>query len=58
LTVGAVLLGAAVPSIDHEPILLTRTVVLNVVALGMLSTGIAYVLNYRLTQDEGPLQRQ
>jgi drug/metabolite transporter (DMT)-like permease len=25
-----------------------------VVALGVLSTGIAYVLNYRLIQDEGP----
>jgi drug/metabolite transporter (DMT)-like permease len=25
-----------------------------VVALGALSTGIAYVLNYRLIQDEGP----
>ena len=24
------------------------------VALGVLSTGIAYVLNYRLIQDEGP----
>jgi hypothetical protein len=29
-------------------------VVLSVVALGVLSTGIAYVLNYRLIQDEGP----
>jgi drug/metabolite transporter (DMT)-like permease len=25
-----------------------------VVALGVLSTGIAYVLNYRLIEDEGP----
>jgi drug/metabolite transporter (DMT)-like permease len=33
---------------------LTSTVVLSVVALGVLSTGIAYVLNYRLIQDEGP----
>ena len=24
------------------------------VALGVLSTGVAYVLNYRLIQDEGP----
>jgi drug/metabolite transporter (DMT)-like permease len=54
LTVGAVLLGAAVPWIEHAPILLTPTVVLSVVALGVLSTGIAYVLNYRLIQDEGP----
>jgi drug/metabolite transporter (DMT)-like permease len=49
-----VLLGAAVPWIEHGPILLTRTVVLSVVALGVLSTGIAHVLNYRLIQDEGP----
>jgi drug/metabolite transporter (DMT)-like permease len=54
LTVGAVLLGAVVPWIDHDPITLNRTVVLSVVALGVLSTGIAYVLNYRLIQDEGP----
>jgi hypothetical protein len=32
----------------------TSTVLLSVVALGMLSTGMAYVLNYRLIQDEGP----
>jgi len=33
---------------------LSSSVVLSVVALGVLSTGIAYVLNYRLIQDEGP----
>jgi drug/metabolite transporter (DMT)-like permease len=33
---------------------LTSTVVLCVVARGVLSTGIAYVLNFRLFQDEGP----
>jgi len=27
---------------------------LSVMALGVLSTGVAYVLNYRLIQDEGP----
>ena len=37
-----------------QPITLSSTVVLSVVALGVLSTGIAYVLNYRLIQDEGP----
>jgi drug/metabolite transporter (DMT)-like permease len=34
--------------------MLSSTVALSVVALGVLSTGIAYVLNYRLIQDEGP----
>ena len=54
LTVGALMLGAALPWIGRQPIMLSSTVVLSVVALGVLSTGIAYVLNYRLIQDEGP----
>jgi drug/metabolite transporter (DMT)-like permease len=54
LTLGAVLLGTAVPWIGRQPITLSGSVVLSVVALGVLSTGIAYVLNYRLIQDEGP----
>jgi drug/metabolite transporter (DMT)-like permease len=54
LTIGAVLLGAAVPWIGRQPIALSSPVVLSVVALGVLSTGVAYVLNYRLIQDEGP----
>jgi drug/metabolite transporter (DMT)-like permease len=54
LTLGAVLLGTAVPWIGRQPITLSGDVVLSVVALGVLSTGVAYVLNYRLIQDEGP----
>jgi len=54
LTAGALMLGAAMPWIGSQPIMLSSTVVLSVVALGVLSTGIAYVLNYRLIQDEGP----
>jgi drug/metabolite transporter (DMT)-like permease len=54
LTLGTVLLGTAVPWIGRQPITLSSTVVLSVVALGVLSTGVAYVLNYRLIQDEGP----
>ena len=54
LTLGAILLGTAVPWIGRQPITLSSDVVLSVVALGVLSTGIAYVLNYRLIQDEGP----
>jgi drug/metabolite transporter (DMT)-like permease len=54
LTLGAVLLSAVVPWIGRQPMTLSSSVVLSVVALGVLSTGIAYVLNYRLIQDEGP----
>ena len=54
LTLGTVLLSAAVPWIGRQPMTLSSTVVLSVVALGVLSTGVAYVLNYRLIQDEGP----
>jgi drug/metabolite transporter (DMT)-like permease len=54
LSLGAVLLGTAVPWLGRQPITLSGDVVLSVVALGVLSTGIAYVLNYRLIQDEGP----
>jgi uncharacterized membrane protein len=54
LTVGACLVGTAIPWVGREQVTLSGTVVLSVVALGVLSTGIAYVLNYRLIQDEGP----
>jgi len=54
LTTGALLLGAATPWIGRQPVTLTGSVALSVVALGVLSTGIAYVLNYRLIEDEGP----
>jgi drug/metabolite transporter (DMT)-like permease len=54
LTVGACLIGVAMPWLGRQELTLSTTVVLSVVALGVLSTGIAYVLNYRLIQDEGP----
>jgi drug/metabolite transporter (DMT)-like permease len=54
LTAGALLLGAVTPWIGRQPVMLTGTVAFSVVALGVLSTGVAYVLNYRLIQDEGP----
>ena len=54
LTIGTCLLGVAMPWLGRQPVTLSATVVLSVVALGVLSTGIAYVLNYRLIQDEGP----
>jgi drug/metabolite transporter (DMT)-like permease len=52
LTLGTVLLSAAVPWIGRQSMTLSTSVVLSVAALGVLSTGIAYVLNYRLIQDE------
>jgi drug/metabolite transporter (DMT)-like permease len=54
LTAGAVMLGAVTPWIGRHPVALTGTVALSVAALGVLSTGFAYALNYRLIQDEGP----
>jgi drug/metabolite transporter (DMT)-like permease len=54
LTAGALMVGALTPWIGRQPVTLTGPVALSVVALGVLSTGIAYVLNYRLIQDEGP----
>jgi len=54
LTTGALLLGAVTPWTWRQPVTLTGAVLFSVVALGVLSTGIAYVLNYRLIQDEGP----
>ena len=54
LTAGTLLLSVMTPWIGRQPIMLTGTVALSVVALGVASTGIAYVLNYRLIQDEGP----
>jgi drug/metabolite transporter (DMT)-like permease len=47
LTLGACLIGVVTPWLERQQITLTSTVVLSVVALGVLSTGIAYVLNYR-----------
>jgi hypothetical protein len=54
LTIGTCLLGVAMPWLGRQPVTLSATVVASVVAFGVLSTGIAYVLNYRLIQDEGP----
>jgi drug/metabolite transporter (DMT)-like permease len=37
----------------RQPVTLTAAVILSVLALGLLGTGAAYVLNYRLIADEG-----
>jgi drug/metabolite transporter (DMT)-like permease len=53
LTVGAFVLVLAGPVIARQPATFTPGVVASVLVLGVLSTGAAYVLNYRLIQDEG-----
>jgi drug/metabolite transporter (DMT)-like permease len=50
---GAVLLVLLAPAVAREPVSLTTNVVTSVIVLGVLGTGIAYVLNYRLIADEG-----
>jgi drug/metabolite transporter (DMT)-like permease len=50
---GAVLLGALAPVVATAPMTLTPSVLTSVIVLGVLGPGIAYVLNYRLIEDEG-----
>jgi drug/metabolite transporter (DMT)-like permease len=53
LTVATLLLALTAPVTARGPITLTAAVTASVLALGMLGTGIAYILNYRLITDEG-----
>jgi drug/metabolite transporter (DMT)-like permease len=53
LGIGALLLGLAAPVVASQAATLSLSVVSAVLVLGVLSTGAAYVLNYRLIQDEG-----
>ncbi len=50
---GTVLLRLLAPAIARQPVTLTANVVTSVIVLGVLGTGVAYVLNYRLITDEG-----
>jgi drug/metabolite transporter (DMT)-like permease len=50
---GAVLLGLAAPLVAREAVTPSPSVIASVVILGVLGTGIAYVLNYRLIAEEG-----
>jgi drug/metabolite transporter (DMT)-like permease len=50
---GAVLLTLLTPVVARGPVTLAANVVASVIVLGVLGTGIAYVLNYRLIADEG-----
>lgn len=54
LFAASVFLVLAVPVAGMQPITWRTDAVASVVVLGVLGTGIAYVLNYRLIADEGP----
>jgi drug/metabolite transporter (DMT)-like permease len=53
LSMGALLLLLTAPLYAAAAVELTLPVVASVLALGALGTGAAYILNYRLLQDEG-----
>jgi drug/metabolite transporter (DMT)-like permease len=53
MAAGAVLLVLAAPVVVRGEVTLTSTVIASVLVLGVLETGVAYVLNYRLIADEG-----
>jgi drug/metabolite transporter (DMT)-like permease len=53
LAIAAVLLALTAPVTARGPVTLTTAVTLSILALGVLGTGIAYILNYRLIADEG-----
>jgi drug/metabolite transporter (DMT)-like permease len=53
MATGAVLLILAVPVVVRGQMALTPTVMASVLILGVLGTGVAYVLNYRLIADDG-----
>lgn len=52
LTAAAALLALAFPLWAHDPVSLRFSVVASVTALGAVGTGLAYLLYYRLIQDE------
>ena len=52
--VAAVLLALTLPVGGRDPVNLTGTVVVAIIVLGVLGTGIAYVINYALITTEGP----
>jgi drug/metabolite transporter (DMT)-like permease len=53
LTMATLLLALTAPVTAREPITVTGGVLASILALGVLGTGIAYILNYRLIVDEG-----
>jgi drug/metabolite transporter (DMT)-like permease len=53
ITVGALILIVAAPVLADQAVDLQRDVLASVLALGALGIDVAYLLNYRLIQDEG-----
>jgi drug/metabolite transporter (DMT)-like permease len=53
LAVGTSIIWAVGPVVANTPIHLSTVVLLSTLALGVFGTGMAYLLNYRLIQDEG-----
>jgi drug/metabolite transporter (DMT)-like permease len=53
LTAGAFMLTLAAPLVARQAVDLQPDVRASALALGTLGTGVAYMLNYRLIQDEG-----
>jgi drug/metabolite transporter (DMT)-like permease len=55
MAMGAVLLALAAPVVARGRVTLAPIVITSVLVLGVLGTGMAYVLYYRLVADEGPV---
>src|SRR3954447_7434913 len=53
ITVGALILLVTAPVLADQAVDLQLDVITSVLALGALGTGLAYLLNYRLIEDEG-----
>jgi drug/metabolite transporter (DMT)-like permease len=53
LTAATVLTAAAAPFVAAAPVRLESAAVVSLITLGLLGTGVAYILNYRLIADEG-----
>jgi drug/metabolite transporter (DMT)-like permease len=53
LAVGTSIIWAVGPVVANTPIHLSAVVLLSTLALGVLGTGMVYLLTYRLIQDEG-----
>lgn len=54
LAAASILLAVAMPFAGTQPPTWRADAVLSLLILGALGTGIAYVLNYRIIQDDGP----
>lgn len=54
LAAGSLLLGIAMPFVGVDPPTWRADAVLSLLTLGVLGTGLAYVLNYRIIADDGP----